>query len=81
MKNLFPWQLGWTPLLLLNLFPNLSQAEPQYEAQLIFPLESWHNHGSCIVQTQEGDLLACWFHGSGERKSDDVMILGARKRT
>ncbi|HBF03150.1 MAG TPA: neuraminidase (sialidase)-like protein, partial [Verrucomicrobiales bacterium] len=80
MRNLFPWQLGWTPLLLLNLFPNLSQAEPQYEAQLIFPLESWHNHGSCIVQTQEGDLLACWFHGSGERKSDDVMILGARKR-
>ena len=80
MKNLFPWQLGWTPLLLLNLFPNLGQAEPQYEAQLIFPLESWHNHGSCIVQTQEGDLLACWFHGSGERKSDDVMILGARKR-
>ena len=80
MKNLFPWQLGWAPLLLLNLFPNLGQAEPQYEAQLIFPLESWHNHGSCIVQTQEGDLLACWFHGSGERKSDDVMILGARKR-
>ncbi len=80
MKNLFPWQLGWTPLLLLNLFPSMGQAEPQYEAQLIFPLESWHNHGSCIVQTQKGDLLACWFHGSGERKSDDVMILGARKR-
>ena len=80
MKNFFTWQLCWTPLLLLNLFSSLGQAEPQYEAQLIFPLESWHNHGSCIVQTQEGDLLACWFHGSGERKSDDVMILGARKR-
>jgi len=80
MKNLSAWQLCWTPLLLLNLFPSQSQAEPQYESQLIFPLESWHNHGSCIVQTQEGDLLACWFHGSGERKSDDVMILGARKR-
>ena len=61
MKNLFPWQLGWTPLLLLNLFPNLSQAEPQYEAQLIFPLESWHNHGSCIVQTQEETF---WLVGS-----------------
>ncbi|MCA9212199.1 MAG: exo-alpha-sialidase, partial [Planctomycetales bacterium] len=25
-----------------------------------------------------GDMLVCWFHGSGERKSDDVEILGAR---
>ena len=24
-------------------------------------------------------MLVCWFHGSGERKSDDVEILGARK--
>lgn len=46
--------------------------------QLIFPLESWHNHGSCLVECPNGDLLACWFHGSGERKSDDVEILGAR---
>jgi hypothetical protein len=26
-----------------------------------------HNHGSCIVETPAGDLLACWFYGSGER--------------
>lgn len=54
-------------------------AEPVFDAQLIFPLESWHNHGSSIVEAPNGDLIVCWFHGSGERKSDDVRILGARK--
>ncbi|MDA7500163.1 exo-alpha-sialidase, partial [bacterium] len=48
---------------------------------MIFPLESWHNHGSCIVEAPNGDLIVCWFHGSGERKADDVVILGARKDT
>ncbi|HIG29502.1 MAG TPA: neuraminidase (sialidase)-like protein [Verrucomicrobiales bacterium] len=48
-------------------------------SRLIFPLESWHNHGSCIVECPNGDLLVCWFHGSGERRSDDVEILGARR--
>ena len=48
------------------------------EGELIFPLESWHNHGSTIVECPNGDILVCWFHGSGERKSDDVKILGAR---
>ena len=46
--------------------------------KLIFPLEHWHNHGSCLVECPNGDLLACWFHGSGERTADDVQILGAR---
>jgi len=48
------------------------------KGELIFPLEHWHNHGSCIVECPNGDMLVCWFHGSGERKSDDVEILGAR---
>ncbi len=52
--------------------------EPFYEAELIFPLESWHNHGSCVVVCPNGDKLVCWFHGSGERRSDDVLIRGAR---
>ena len=55
-------------------------AEPVYKPGLIFPLETWHNHGSCIVEAPNGDLIVCWFHGSGERKSDDVRILGARMR-
>ena len=51
-----------------------------HEAELIFPLESWHNHASAIVECPNGDLLVCWFHGSGERTADDVKIEGARLR-
>jgi predicted neuraminidase len=32
------------------------------------------------VEAPNGDLIVCWFHGSGERKADDVKIEGARKR-
>src|SRR6185436_20166938 len=46
----------------------------------IFPTETWHNHASCIVEAPNGDLIVCWFHGSGERTADDVKILGARKK-
>jgi predicted neuraminidase len=53
-------------------------AGPQYSSELIFPIESWHNHSSSIVETPKGDLLVCWFHGSGERTADDVVIRGAR---
>ena len=51
-----------------------------YQAELIFPLENWHNHASTIVECPNGDLLVCWFHGSGERTADDVKIEGARLR-
>jgi len=51
---------------------------PFIEAELIFPLEHWHNHASMIVELPGGDLLTCWFHGSGERTADDVVVLGAR---
>jgi predicted neuraminidase len=53
---------------------------PFHESELLFPLERWHNHASCIVEAPNGDLLVCWFHGSGERKADDVIIEGARLR-
>lgn len=67
-------------VLVLVALAGLSPAEsPRYSAELVFPLEDWHNHGSCIVECPNGDLLVCWFHGSGERKADDVAILGARK--
>lgn len=50
------------------------------QSELIFPLEHWHNHGSCIVECPNGDLLVCWYHGSGERTADDVVVFGSRKR-
>jgi len=54
--------------------------KPFATSELLFPLEHWHNHASCLVETPSGDLLVCWFHGSGERKADDVKIEGARLR-
>ncbi len=61
------------------------QAAPAAEVQfcrgeLIFPLEHWHNHASCIVELPNKSLFVCWFHGSGERSADDVKIEGARLR-
>src|SRR3954471_14394419 len=69
--------LGW-----LSLLTNLSTAaeKPFLTGELIFPLEHWHNHGSCIVEAPNGDLIVCWFHGSGERTADDVKVEGARLR-
>jgi predicted neuraminidase len=58
----------------------LQPAAPQLESELVFPLEHWHNHASMIVEAPNGDLLVCWFHGSGERTADDVVIRGARLR-
>ena len=46
----------------------------------IFAAEAWHNHASCIVESPGGELIACWFHGTGERKADDVRVEGARLR-
>jgi predicted neuraminidase len=56
------------------------QAAPFLEAELVFPLEHWHNHASMLVEAPNGDLLVCWFHGSGERTADDVEIRGARRK-
>src|SRR5436190_10467938 len=56
-------------------------AAPRYVSELIFPPESWHNHSSSIVEMPKGDLLVCWFHGSGERTADDVLIRAARWST
>jgi predicted neuraminidase len=46
--------------------------------QLIFPPQQEHAHGSSIVILPNGDKLAAWFQGSGERTADDVRIMGAR---
>ena len=52
----------------------------RYRAELLFPVEHWHNHSSSIVEHPDGHLLVTWFHGSGERTADDVAVLGAWQR-
>ncbi len=51
-----------------------------FEAEFMFPPQDKHVHASSIVECPNGDLLAAWFHGSGERTADDVRIQGARLR-
>jgi predicted neuraminidase len=60
--------------------PAVNQEQPFLTSELIFPLEHWHNHASMVVELPGGELLTCWFHGSGERTADDVVVLGARLR-
>ncbi len=50
------------------------------ETQLIFPLQAEHVHSSSVVQCPNGDLLAVWYQGSGERTANDVKLNGARFR-
>jgi hypothetical protein len=53
---------------------------PRYEAELIFPLHAQHNHAPGIVECPNDDLLVSWYRGSGERRSDDVAVFGARRK-
>ena len=62
-------------LLILSISLNAQQKKIQVE---IFPSQYEHTHGGTIVELPNGDMLAAWFQGSGERWADDVRILGAR---
>ncbi|MBL8218055.1 MAG: hypothetical protein JNL62_02440, partial [Bryobacterales bacterium] len=54
----------------------LALAAPVFEREDIIPLDVKHTHASSIVELPNGDLLACWYRGSGERTADDVVVLG-----
>lgn len=78
-------RITWIGILaVVSMMPVFGQVVPKEVAvedeQLIFPIQSDHAHGSSIVELPNGDLLAAWFQGSGERKADDVRIMGARLR-
>jgi predicted neuraminidase len=49
-----------------------------FDSSLIFSLQEKHVHSSSIVELPNGDLLTCWFQGSGERTANDVVVNGAR---
>jgi len=55
-----------------------AEAQTAYVAEYIFPFQDQHVHSSSIVELPNGDLLACWFQGSGERTANDVAVRGAR---
>jgi predicted neuraminidase len=58
----------------------LAADAPPYRAELVFPLRHEHNHAPGLVECANGDLIASWYRGHGERSSDDVAIYGARLR-
>ena len=70
---------GLLPVVACLLLTRLTLAA-DYAAELIFPLDDQHNHAPSVVQLENGDLFACWYRGSGERKADDVAVMGAWKR-
>ena len=65
---------------LLLFIPSTVHAQPatSFESTLIFPLQEKHVHSSSAVELPNGDLLSCWFQGSGERTANDVAVMGAR---
>src|SRR5690625_3986697 len=46
-------------------------------AEIFAPIEL-PTHGGTITELPNGDLMAAWFEGTGERWADDVVIRGAR---
>lgn len=53
-------------------------ASETFSTELVFPLHPKHNHAPGIVECPNGDLLASWYRGTGERSADDVAVYGAR---
>ncbi len=65
-------------ILLIMVIGNNTQAQQDLQSELIFPFQEQHVHSSSIVELPNGDLLTCWFQGSGERTANDVVINGSR---
>ncbi|MBX2923619.1 MAG: exo-alpha-sialidase [Chitinophagaceae bacterium] len=55
-----------------------AQQSPVVSSGLIFTPQEKHVHASTLAALPNGDYLAAWFYGSGERTADDVKIMGAR---
>lgn len=68
------------PVLVLLYTPFVFAQSPIVESGLIFTPQEKHVHGSTLVALPNGDYLAAWFYGSGEKSADDVKIMGARLR-
>ncbi len=69
-------------LLLIGLASRAALAadDSGFRSELVFPYRADHNHAPGLVECANGDLIASWYRGSGERSSDDVRVMGARLR-
>ena len=65
-------------IILFILSLSIINGKPFFLESPIFPFQNKHVHGSSLIEAPNGDLLACWFYGSGERKANDVLIKGSR---
>ena len=77
MKKLFLLSIGLILISYLSAQQAIEKAPINYETLIFQPVKE-HVHGSSIVSLPNGDLLAAWFQGHGERTADDVKIMGAR---
>lgn len=55
--------------------------EPVFSSRFVFPFDAQHNHAPGLAELPNGDLIASWYRGSGERKADDVAVLGSRLKS
>jgi predicted neuraminidase len=65
---------------MMGLLAAAAMADTPLRSELVFPLHPQHNHAPGIVECPNGDLLASWYRGEGERDADDVAVYGARLR-
>ncbi len=65
-------------LMIIFLSFSLIAQEKNLKTSFIFPFQEKHVHSSSIIELPNGDLMSCWFEGSGERNANDVQIIGAR---
>lgn len=71
--------LGIAILLVVACCRNLSADEPGIRHTAVFEREKGiHNHAPCVTECPNGDLILAYYTGHGERKSDDVRIVGHR---
>ncbi len=80
MKHCLPMILFFASMVHCTFDALRLAAAGDFEAELIFPLHPKHNHAPGIVECPNGDLIASWYRGSGERRADDVAVYGARRR-
>jgi len=55
-----------------------NKVKAEFKSEAIFPAIALHVHSSSVVELGNGDLLCCWYQGSGEREADNVVIMGSR---